>query len=42
MLSTGTIFGSSAASVSGEEGNERPGNSWLFSPSGIQKMGNAL
>jgi hypothetical protein len=42
MQSTG--FGSSAASIApiGEESNSRPGNSWLFTPSGIQKLGNAL
>jgi hypothetical protein len=42
VISDGNSFGSSAASVSGEEGNERPGNSWLFRVCGVQKMGNAL
>jgi len=42
MISNGNSFGSSAAFISDGEGNERPRNSWLFTPGGIQKLGNAL
>jgi hypothetical protein len=43
MISNGNSFGSGPVPVrDGGEGGERPGNSWLFRVSGIQKLGNAL
>lgn len=40
-------YGESAGQSLGQSGSnsistERPGNSWLFAASGVQKMGNAL
>jgi len=42
--SAGFGFGGSAASIAPrtQADSKRPGNSWLFSPGGIQKLGNTL